>query len=232
MGRNASEKLNSFFRGMIDGETDLFSDDYLSLRIFPKYIEYDSTFSVIFSLEISNLNDHDLFLLLPKISHHNDITVKDKSLFNGVSKIAPNSTEEFELEAEVEQKDLIKFGPIVLSFFACFEEELGTVFSGKHIEVSTWKKQIVLPVNILRFMENTINPQFEKVKTMKLGEEVVVNNPGLLLTDISTMFPNLRKCPSNFRCHWLRESGRAAFERVFGVASVGRGDFKRVGGNQ
>jgi hypothetical protein len=193
LGANSSDKLISFYRGMIDSEFDLLDDDYLTLRVFPKYIEFESTFNVIFSLEILNKNEEELFLLLPKTSTQSKMNLKDEKLFKGVTRIEPGESEEFELEAEVTKEDLLKFGPINFSFFACFEEELGEVFSEKQIEVNVWKKKVILPVNILRFMNSLEDPDLAIVNEMKLCEEVVVNNQGLLLTDISAMFPNLCK---------------------------------------
>ena len=188
---NSSQKLIAFYRGMLDAESDLFEDDSLVVRIFPKYIDFESKFCVIFSMEIQNKNEDDLFLLLPQISAEKEIQIKSRSIFNGVSKVPPLETLEVELEVEVASENLINFCPLVVSFFACFEQELGIVFSEKHVEVNAYKKKIVLPVNILRFTNSLDSPDFSRVLNMKLSQEVLVNNQGLLLTDISIMFPNL-----------------------------------------
>ena len=178
---------------MIDPESELLDDEYLSLKVFPKYIVFETKFTVIFSMEIENKNDVDLFLMLPKISEDKEIEINNRSIFNGISKLPPFKTETYDLEVEVSLENLLKFGPIKLSFFACFEDELGVVFSKNDIETNVWKKNIVLPVNILKFVNSINSPDFSKLSGMKISQELLVNNQSLLLTDISIMFPNLSK---------------------------------------
>ena len=177
---------------MIDTESELLEDDYLSLQVSPKYIIYEESFAVIFQMLIKNKNEDDLFLMLPKICCDKDIHIKSRSIFNGISKVPSLQTLEIELEVEVSSANLLKFAPLVVSFYACFEHELGVVFSNQHVEVSTWHKKVVLPINILNFVDILSNPDFSKIFNLKLTQEVLVNNQSLLLSDISVMFPNLR----------------------------------------
>jgi hypothetical protein len=188
---NSSQRLISFYRGMIDTDSDLLEDDYLCLNVSPKYIIYEESFAVIFQMQIQNKHEDELFLLLPKISCDKDIFIKSQSIFNGVSKVPSLQTLDIELEVEVSSENLLKFAPLVVSFYACFEHELGVVFSNQNVEVGKWHKKVVLPINILNFVDNLPNPEFSKIFDLKLTQEVLVNNQNLLLTDISVMFPNL-----------------------------------------
>lgn len=190
---NVSEKLAAFYRGMMDPESLLLEDDYLSLHVSPKYVVFEETFRVIFELQIQNKNENELFVMLPSISEDPEIEIVNRAIFNGVSKIAPLETADFKLEAEVSADHLFKFAPIVLSFFACFEKELGSVFANRNVQVDNWQKKVVLPVNILKFVDSIESPNFSKIQQMNLTSEVLVNNQTLLLNDISNMFPNLSK---------------------------------------
>lgn len=183
--------MTAFYRGMMDAEAHLLEDDYLSMHVSPKYIVFESSFRVLFELQIYNKNEHELFVMLPSVSEDPQIQIANKAIFNGVSKIASLETAEFKLEAEVSIENLPKFAPIVLSFFACFEQELGSVFANRNVAVEHWRKKVVLPVNILKFVDSVQSPDFGKIGDMKLASEVLVNNQTLLLNDISSMFPNL-----------------------------------------
>jgi hypothetical protein len=178
---------------MIDTESDLLEDDYLCLNVSPKYIIYESSFSVIFQMIIKNKNEDDLFLMLPKISCDQEIQIKSRSIFNGISKVPSLQKVEIMLEVEVSSENLLKFAPLVVSFYACFEHELSTVFSNQNVEVSNLHKKVILPINILNFVDNISSPDFTKIENLKLSQEVLVNNQNLLLSDISVMFPNLSK---------------------------------------
>jgi hypothetical protein len=187
-------KLQSFYRGMVDPSSVVFQEEGLRLVATPLYTNNNSVFTLNFKLQIYNERTEKLIMMSPRLDHDPNFRLIEGDCFLNNLEIGQGQSNTVSFTLEADQSDFGSCLPLMLEFFLFSKSEFENTINRRHAQYDRWKKKVVFPVNLLKFLNCETGADFGVVSTLKLNEEIHVNNQGLFLRDLQKLFPNLGKC--------------------------------------
>ena len=190
MNNQSPQKLKSFYRGMLDVSSVLLQEDGIRLVATPLYTSNNSCFTIVYKLQIYNERTEKLFLMSPRLNSHSDLRLGEEAFRENIE-VGPGQSKAISFSVEAEQADLVCCHPFVFEFFLFSKSEFEGTLDRKLVDRERWKKKLVFPVNLIKFLGFEKGADFGVVGTLKLHEEILVNNQQLHLKDLQKLFPNL-----------------------------------------
>jgi hypothetical protein len=188
---------------MLDASSVLFEDDGLRIVSAAVYTTSPSNFSVLYKVNIYNERTEKIILMSPRLDFHMNLRLLDGECFDRNIEIEQGQSKALSFSIQADQADLASCYPFTFSFFLFSQSEFENTVSRRHSEYDRWKKTVVFPLNLLKFLSFEYGADFGVVETLKLNEELVVSNQRLHLKDLQTLFPNLGRDSLNISYHWV-----------------------------
>lgn len=187
----SAKGLPSFFRGMLDPSSVIFEENGLRMVASPVYTSSASTFTAHVKLQIYNECAEKLILMSPRLDCASGLRLVDEEIFSNNLEVEKGQSKTLSFALEADQADLLSFFPCLLEFFLFSKSEFESTINRRQRDYDRWKKRVVFPLNLLKFLGCETGADFDVISTLKLNEEVVINNKNLLLKDLKKLFPNL-----------------------------------------
>lgn len=198
----SAKRLQSFFRGLLDTSCVIFEENGLRMVASPVYTSSVSSFTAHVKLQIYNERAEKLIIMSPRLDFNSGLREADEEVFASNLEIEKGHSKTVSFALEADQADLTSFFPVMLEFFLFTKSEFESTINRQRRDFDRWKKRVVFPLNLLKFLGCESGADFEVVSTLKLNEEISVNNPRLLLSDLKKLFPNLSKWTCNLQPFW------------------------------